>query len=356
MARKEAIRMLARVASGEDVADHRDSERKAPIMADLCARYLSDYAAQHKKPSSALTDSRNIQNHVLPTLGQKRVVDITPEDIDVFKLAVRTGKTVKQAKSAQRGGATVTGGPGVANRCLALLSKMFNLAEIWKYRPLNSNPCRHIARYPERSQDRYLSPAEFERLASALSQTQHENSENPFVLAAIQLLIFTGARLGEILSLRWDWVSIEQAQIVLPDSKTGKKTIYLSAPAREVLAKLPRIAGNPHVIAGTRTGAALVNLRKPWGRIRKRAELEDLRLHDLRHSFASIGVTYGLSLPMIGKLLGHSQAATTERYAHLAADPVRAANEAIGERIAAVMDGEKADTIDLRQERKRRTR
>ena len=148
-------------------------------------------------------------------------------------------------------------------------------------------------------------------------------------------------------SLYVEHVDFERTMLLLPDSKTGAKAVYLSAPALDVLAKLPRLAGNPHVIAGEREGAALVNLQKPWRRIRAKAGLDGVRIHDLRHSFASVGAAGGLSLPMIGKLLGHTQAATTERYAHLAADPVRAANEAIGERIAAMMKGGGADVVRL---------
>ena len=160
----------------------------------------------------------------------------------------------------------------------------------------------------------------------------------PSAVAAIRLLIFTGARLSEILTLRWDYV--EHSYLRLPDSKTGAKLIYLNPPARELLARLPRIEDNPYVIPGDKPGACLVNLQKPWRLIRARAGLEDVRIHDLRHTFASIGAARGLSLPMIGKLLGHTQAATTERYAHLADDPVLAASEAIGQRIAAAMKGE----------------
>ena len=181
-----------------------------------------------------------------------------------------------------------------------------------------------------------MSEKELATLAGVLVKAERDSSENPFTVAAIRLLIFTGARLSEILNLEWGHVNIERAMLSLPDSKTGKKTIYLSAPALDVLANLPRMDGNPFVICGAVPGAALVNLQKPWGRIRKRAGLEDVRLHDLRHSFASVAASGGLSLPMIGKLLGHTQAATTEKYAHLAADPIRAANEAIGQHIAAV--------------------
>ncbi len=193
------------------------------------------------------------------------------------------------------------------------------------------------------------SEAELSRLGEALAAGVREGTETMFMIAAIRLLLFTGARLGEILGLRWDYVDIERACLRLPDSKTGQKVLYLNAPALEVLAALPRVEANPYVICGKREGAHLVNLEKPWRRIRARATLDDVRLHDLRHSFASFGAAGGLSLLMIGKLLGHTQAATTERYAHLAADPVRAANEAIGERIAAAMKGEAtgADVVPL---------
>ena len=151
------------------------------------------------------------------------------------------------------------------------------------------------------------------------------------------MLLFTGARLSEILTLRWDWIDFQRGVIRLPDSKTGPKTLYLNAPALSVLSALPRIEGNPFVICGDKKGAHLVNLQKPWRAIRTSAALSDVRLHDLRHTFASVGASGGASLPMIGALLGHSQPQTTDRYAHLAADPLRAASDAIAGRIAAAM-------------------
>jgi integrase len=162
---------------------------------------------------------------------------------------------------------------------------------------------------------------------------------NLYQVAAVRLLIFTGARMSEILTLRWEWIDLDNGLVRLPDSKTGAKTIHLSAPARAVLSALPRVKGNPYVIVGAKSGAHLVNLEKPWRRIRADAELPDVRLHDLRHSFASFGAGAGMGLPMIGKLLGHSHPQTTARYAHLDHDPVKAANEAIGRRIAAAMAG-----------------
>src|SRR5262249_39836084 len=144
-------------------------------------------------------------------------------------------------------------------------------------------------------------------------------------------------RKGEILGLQWRWVSFERSLLELPDSKTGSKVIYLNAPATALLAGLPRIDGNPYVLPGDRAGAHIVNIEKTWRRVRYAAGLDDVRIHDLRHSFAAVGASAGFSLPLIGALLGHAEAATTQRYAHLGNDPVRQANEAIGTRIAAAL-------------------
>ena len=339
-ARVEAKRLLGLVADGKDPAAFRDTLKDQPTVKDLCKRFLEDYAAEHKRPSSQQNDQANIQNHVIPLLGKVNVIDVTRADIDRFKRAVKDGKTAKDVKLGPRRRVIVTGGPGVSNKCLALLSKMFNMAERWGIRSDGTNPCRHVEKYRSQSRERFLSEKEMARLAEILAAVEKDVTENPFVVAALRMLIFTGARMGEVLSLEWAHVDFDNAMLFLPESKTGKKVIYLSAPALEVLANIPRIKNNPFVICGEKAGAHLVNLQKPWGRIRKQAGLEDVRIHDLRHNFASIAASGGLSLPVIGKLLGHARAATTERYAHLAADPLKAANEAIGQRIAAAMKGE----------------
>ena len=225
--------------------------------------------------------------------------------------------------------------PYQANRVLAVLSKMFNLAERWGLRPDGSNPCRHVEKFGERKRERMLSASELSRLGEALAG--HDGS--PFVAGAVKLLIFTGARLGEILGLRWDWVDLDRGEARLPDSKSGAKTLHLPPPALAALATLPRIEGNSFVIVGHRAGAPLVNLEKPWRAIRATAGLDDFRLHDLRHAFASIAASSGLGLPIIGKILGHTQPATTARYAHLASDPVKAAAAAVAEKIASAMVG-----------------
>ena len=177
---------------------------------------------------------------------------------------------------------------------------------------------------------------------------ERNETETVFALAAIRLLIFTGCRRNEILKLRWIDVDLDKSVIMLPTSKTGRRPVFLSAPALAVLSSLPRVAKNPHVIVGERKGKHLVNLRKVWVRICKVARLKGVRLHDIRHSFASVGVSGGASLPIIGRLLGHTKTATTERYSHLAADPVRAANEAVGNQIEAMMRGQKGEVVPMK--------
>jgi integrase len=224
--------------------------------------------------------------------------------------------------------------PYQANRALGVFSKMMNLAEEWGLRADGSNPCRHLKKYREEKRRRYLTKDELRRLGAALADAERNKTESPFAVAAIGLLILTGARLTEIVTLRWEYVDLPNSVLRLPDSKTGAKEIYLNAAAIKLLRGMPRMAGNPHVIAGKRDGVHLINLQKPWRRLRAAANLDDVRIHDLRHSFASAGK----SLPVIGKLLGHSQPATTARYAHLAADPIRAASNVIGDEISRAMN------------------
>jgi integrase len=222
---------------------------------------------------------------------------------------------------------------------------MMNLAERWGLRPDASNPCRHVERYKERKRERFLSPAELARLGDALAEMERDGSETPSVVAAVRLLVFTGARRGEIVELRWEWVDFERACLRLPDSKTGAKAIPLSAPALQVLARLER--RSPWVLP-TAAGDGPVSLSKPWERARRHAGLPGVRLHDLRHTFASILASSGTSLIVIGRVLGHTVPATTARYAHLSDDPVREAAEAAGARLAAAMRGEaKADAAPL---------
>jgi integrase len=196
-----------------------------------------------------------------------------------------------------------------------------------------------VEKYSEVKRERFLSCEELAQLSTVLDDEATAGGSVPWIIGAIRLLIFTGARLNEVLTLRWDYVDLSRGMLLLPDSKTGKKTIYLNPPAIEVLRTLPKLQGNPYVICGGRKGEHLVNLEKPWRAIRAKAGFDDVRLHDLRHSYASVAAASGLSLPVIGKLLGHSQAQTTARYAHLSADPLQQANRRIGEEITRAMKG-----------------
>ena len=319
----EQARRIARdhagaVRQGSDPAAERKEAVAAPTVSQLAERYLIEHATPKKKPSSVKTDESNLNNHVLPALGSKKVAAISRAEVNNLHHSMRDT-------------------PGAANRVLALLSKMFTLAEKWGLRPDGTNPCRQVERYPERKLERFLSEPELARLADVLANAERTRTELPSVIAAIRLLLFTGARLSEILTLRWEHVDIEGQCLRIPDSKTGAKTIYLPPAGLDVLDKLAKSDDDPYVIAGAKQGNHLVNLRKPWGRIRKKARLDDVRIHDLRHSFASMAVAGGLSLPMIGALLGHTQPSTTQRYAHLAGDPLRQAANITGGRIAAAM-------------------
>jgi integrase len=258
---------------------------------------------------------------------------------------IAAGKTATDEKTGPRGRARVRGGQGTANRTTALLSSMLAFAVARGFRP--DNPARGIKKYRQRDHDRFLSPEELKTLGEALTLAEADG-ENPFAIGAIRLLLLTGCRKNEILSLRWAWVDFERASLRLPDSKTGAKTVPLAAPALELLRAMPRIEGNDHVFPSAKGGGYFVGLQKVWARIRDMANMPDVRLHDLRHSFASVGAASGDSLYIIGKLLGHAQSRTTQRYAHLADEPLRAAAERIsGQIAAAIKGGDGAEVIEL---------
>lgn len=328
-ARRMARQTLAAIERGEDPAKDRRAHRDALTVAELAERFDEEHITVRLKPSTQGGHRLFLRRFIVPALGKLRVADVTRADIARFHHKLRHT-------------------PYQANRNLAVVSKMFNLAELWGLRPDVTNPCRHITKYPEEKRERYLSPAELAALGNALRLAEEEDVEGPYAIAAIRLLIFTGCRRNEILMLRWKDVDFEARCLRLTDSKTGARVVYLGAPALEVLSKLDRLPDNPWVVCGKNPGAPWINLRKVWLRIRKCAGIEDVRIHDLRHTFASGAVTLGESLPMIGKLLGHTQVRTTARYAHLAADPVKAAAERVSSNIAALMDGSSGEIVPLR--------
>ena len=321
-ARREALRLLGLRAAGKDPALERDRQKGAATIAELGTRFLQEYVPQHCKPRTAYEYRRAVELFINPALGRHRISDVLRADVARFHQELRDR-------------------PYQANRVLGVLSKMLNLAEAWGMRLDGSNPVRHVKKYREDKRERYLTKQELQRLGAALANDQANETESPFAIAAIELLVITGARLTEILTLKWEYVDLANQVLHLPDSKTGAKLIYLNPAAINLLRTMPHMAGNPYVIAGKKHGARLINLQKAWQRIRAKANLNGLRINDLRHSFASVAAGAGMSLPIIGKLLGHSQPQTTARYAHLAADPVRAASNLIGNEISAAMNGTK---------------
>lgn len=325
-AAKEAKRLLGLVAQEIDPADERDALKRARTVRQLAEAFLDDYVSVKLKPSTARDYDMLIRQRIIPALGSVRADALTKADLEHLHRKMKDT-------------------PRRANMALAVISKMFSWADL-------PYPGGRIRKYPERARHRYLSEAELAVLGEALARAEAKGAATPWMVAAIRLLILTGARLGEILSLQWAHVDLERSALMLPDSKTGQKAVFLNAPAKEVLATIPRLDDNPFVICGHRRGAPLVNIRKPWYRIRADAGLDDVRIHDLRHSFASVAASRGHSLPVIGALLGHSQPATTARYAHLANDPVRQAGEATAAAISAAMSGQgTGEVVDLEKRR-----
>ncbi|MBM3490069.1 MAG: DUF4102 domain-containing protein [Alphaproteobacteria bacterium] len=347
-ARREARRLLGEIVADRDPAAERDVERRDPTVAELCGQYLGAAQAgeivsrlgETKKASTLATDRGRIERHIKPLLGKRKVRDVTQIDVRRFLADVASGKTAADIKTGKHGRAIVEGGKGTASRTVGLLGGIFTFAVKRGLRA--DNPVRGVERYRDRQNERYLSAAELAQLGETLSAAE-QAGDNPTAIAAIRLLILTGCRKSEILTLEWRHVDFEHACLRLPTSKTGAKTMPLGAPALELLASLPRLAGNPYVLPGERSGGFFVGLPKAWERIRARAGLEGFRLHDLRHSFASVGAAGGDSLLVIGRPLGHRGPRTSPRYAHVPSDPAKAAADRIASRIAAAMQGKPAD-------------
>lgn len=315
-ARKDAIERFGQVNKGEDPSVQKREERQATRFQELADRYLAEHATVKKKASSVEADTRLLEKTLMPILGSQKIKSIEPVDIQKLHHSLRET-------------------PIKANRAIALLSKMFNLAEKWGLRPNGSNPCRHIEKYQEKHCERFLNEDELANLGAALEAA--EGRESPYALAAIRLILFTGCRKNEILTLQWSNVDVERGVFRLGDSKTGAKVVPLSDVVIEIIGHIPSVAGNPYVIAGTESGKHFVGLHRVWDRVRKEAGLEGVRIHDLRHGFGSMGAWLGLGLPIIGALLGHSQPQTTARYVHMATNPLKQAADKVCNRIDEAM-------------------
>lgn len=319
-ARLKARALLGDVATGEDPAELRRRRRLTPTVSEVCDRFINEHVEVRLKPKSQIDYKQIIRDGIKPSIGALKISEVTRADISALHQSCKDR-------------------PYRANRTLSVLSKLFNLCELWGYRPDGSNPCRLIQRFKETRKERFLSDEEIAGLSNVLMECEASGDISIFVAAALRMLLLTGCRLSEIQFLKWGYVT--KTHLVLPDTKTGKRAIPLPDAGRKILDALPRHSENPFVFQGEADGKPAVNLEKPWRRIRTKARLEDVRIHDLRHTYASKALASGMSLYMVGQLLGHTQYQTTMRYAHLADAPVRdAANQ-----VANVLSGIAAESL-----------
>lgn len=310
-ARDKARSLYIRARDGFDPMAERQANVGAATVSELCDRYLLEHSEVKKKPRSAQGDRDTVRTKIKPAIGKMKVKDVTRADI--AKLHHSLSKT-----------------PICANRTISLVSHMFTMAELWDLRQPGSNPSKGIQKFREHARERYLDKDELGRLAESLDKFQQRY---PYVCWLVRLLLLTGARRNEIMTLKWEYLD-DYGRAHLPDSKTGKKLLILPTPAIKLLTQIPRVDGNPYVIPGRKEGTCMKEPKYQWAEIRKDADLDGVRLHDLRHTFASTAVSTGASLPIIGKLLGHRQAGTTQRYAHLAHNPLQAE----ADRVAGLLD------------------
>lgn len=319
-AREQALRILAAPRTGGAPADDPKS------FGWLAATYMARHSALHKKPRSQAEDRRNLELHILPAFGSLPVHAVTRDVLSRFHAA----------RKAQ---------PANANRCMALISHIFTKAETWGLTERGTNPCRGLDRYREVARERFLSREEIAGLGKVLAREEQDAQAGRSdwrADAVIRLLLYTGARLSEILSLEWSFIDWDGGFARLPDSKTGAKSLALSAPALSVLRAVRaqhQPAGGRFVFPGKKPGTWFTGIQKPWQRIRAEASLGDVRIHDLRHSFASMAVANGESLYLVGTVLGHRRAATTQRYAHVAMGPVLEVADRTAGRIASLIGG-----------------
>lgn len=332
-ARHQALEYLSQLANGVDPTADKRSRRLQDNLAALAKSYLID-GNSHKKPLTKEVEERSINRHIIPLLGKKRLSEITKQDLQKFMTDVAAGKTAIDIKTGHRGRAIVKGGHGTANRALAVVSALFNYAIDSGL--CSDNPTRGVKQYRLKKHDRYLTTDELIRLGEALTRAE-ESYFSRFAIAAIRFMLLTGCRSGEALTLQWKWLDVEHGMAKLPDSKTGQKVLLLGAGALQLLDGLDRQKGSPLVFPSSVGGTTPISIQKVWRHIRETADLGDLRLHDLRHNFASAAVSSGQSLYIVGKLLGHTQSQTTERYAHLAPDPVRQAADDVSNQLADII-------------------
>jgi len=316
-ARKEAKRLKGLVALGHDPAEEKLKALSGDTIRDLSDRYMQDHCEGRCKESTIAAHQWLLDKFILPKFGTYRINELSSSDISTFHQSMK-------------------GTPYNANRVLGLIKAMLNKAEQWGLLDETGSPARVIKPFRERKRQRFLTANELQELHETLMDMERLKIIGTYQAAAIRLLVLTGCRLNEILTLRWETVDLANRRLLLEHHKTdrkGAKAIPLNGPAVDLLEHLPRVKGNPYVIVGNKQDRHLVNLQKPWKRVREEAGLKDVRIHDLRHSFASAAASAGIPLQIIGGLLGHSSPQTTARYAHLAQDPVDQASEVVGQLI-----------------------
>ena len=330
-ARAAAKEKAAAVTLGEDPAERLREDKAAVSIAEALDAFQKEYVVK-LKPSTISFYEVVIEKHLKPAVGKVRTKQLGYADVARFHAAMKEK-------------------PYMANRCIAVISVFLNWCELHGYRDKNSNPCKEIRLYKEHKRQEFMGATELAILGETLERmerTWHERQKTkekrtakdvdtitPQASAAIRLIMFTGARRGEILSLKWSYIDLEQGIARLPDSKTGFKVLQLPAPAVAVLNRMPQIS--EYVFPSPSVTGHMVNLKDAWGDVLKQSGLTGWRIHDLRHAFASMMVNGGASLPIVGKILGHTQASTTARYAHLEENPARKAAEAAAAKIADVI-------------------
>ena len=308
-ARKKAGTTIARIRQGEDPVQG----PPVPVLtvADLAERYMEAHVEVRCNAHTQRIYGGSLRNHILPALGAMPLASVGRAEVAALHYRLRET-------------------PRAANRALMVLSKIFSLAEAWGLAPGGGNPCRFVLKYKEGKRERFLTDDEYRRLGRALCELETEAPVPARAVAALRLLMLTGCRSAEILTLRWSDVDRKAGELRLRDAKAGPRMVPLTPAALEVLAGIKRVRRSPWVITGSSWDRHLATLNYHWHRVRERAEVEDVRIHDLRHSFASRALALGLPLPMIGRLLGHTDVSSTARYAHLSRDAEKVAAARVG--------------------------
>lgn len=313
-----------------------EAARRALTVEQLVEKWLVEgrRANPAKRESSWSTDARKLRRHIVPLIGEIPIQSLTKGDIENAQARIAAGDTKADVKTKSRGRAIVRGGRGVARSAVMSLSACLSWAIDQEF--IGTNPALRVRKEKPRRRERFLSEQEAGRFLDTITVMEREKRLHSSFADMLRVLLLTGARKSEIQALHWSEVDLARGNIVLPRerSKTGEKVIPINAATAAILAEREPKEGfvfpSPYDAARPADG-----LQKAWERVRKRANLTDVRIHDLRHSFASFAVAGGAGLPLIAKALGHSQTVTTERYAHLGDDPVRQLSERVSRRISA---------------------